>query len=310
MTRRTLIAAVLVPAFLLALIVLQLSFGGNSLPNWISSITIRQEHDPMTYLRVIMIIELSCAMLCFILGRRAVPVAWIALLLICFTAIAEVSAMWSRSEFSDLVAPLCVIAISLGLGIMLAGTSRPEEDARPTRVIRWVTFCVLGLIGVSVIINVPLAPRTFAEGRRLEPPMPNPGAGVAIHTLDVNTWEGLRIDEINLSTFMPDLPVLTAEGRMILVLYNIGCGDCHDFFEVHFSEGYHLPVIAIKIPNADGAVLSTSARTDDVICPTCTFTSLPQGPLWLVRPPVVMLVEDGRILCIEDELHERCLDDA
>jgi hypothetical protein len=310
MNRRTLIAAILVPVFLLALVVLQFLFGGNSLPNWISSITIRQAHDPMTYLRVIMITELFLAMFCFVLGRNAVPVAWIALLLVCFTSIAEVSAIWNRSAFPDLVGPFCVIAISLGLGIMLAGTSRPEGDSPPTRIIRWVTFGILALIGISVIINVPLTPRTFAEGRRLEPPMPNPGEGVSIHTLDVNSWEGLRVDEINLSTFMPNLPVLTAEGRMIIVLYNIGCGDCHDFFDVHFSEGYHLPVIAIKIPNADGAVLSSSARTDDVVCPSCTFTSLPQGPLWLVRPPVVMLIEDGRIVCIDDELHERCLDEA
>ena len=308
MSRRLFIASALVPVFLIALVVVQLALGGNSLPSWISSITIRQEHDPMTYLKVVMIIEIFLALLCMLLGRRAAPVAWLALVLIGFTSIAEISALWSRSAFPEMVAPFSVIAICLGLGIVLAGSSKTEEDIPPIRLMRWIGFTVLGLIALSVIINVPMAPRTYAEGRRLESPMPNPGDGVAIHTLDVNTWEGLRIDEINLSTFMPDLPVLTAEGRTIVVLYNIGCGDCHDFFDVYFSEGYHLPVIAIKIPNADGAVISESARTDDVVCPTCTFTSLPQGPLWLVRPPVVMVVEDGRILCIEDELHERCLD--
>ena len=310
MSRRTLIASALVPVVLIALVVTQLTLGGNSLPSWISSISIRQEHDPMTYLKVIMIVELFLALLCMMLGRRSAPVAWVALVLIGFTSIAEISALWSRGAFPEMIAPLSLIAVCLGLSIVLAGTRRTDETIPPIRLMRWITFAVLGLIALSVVINVPMAPRTFAEGRRLEAPMANPGEGVAIHTLDVNTWEGLRIDEINLSTFMPDLPVLTAEGRTIVVLYNIGCGDCHDFFEVHFSEGYHLPVIAIKIPNADGAVISDSARTDDVVCPSCIFTSLPQGPLWLVRPPVVMVVEDGRILCIEDELHERCLDEA
>ena len=33
-----------------------------------------------------------------------------------------------------------------------------------------------------------------------------------------------------------------------------------------------------------------------IVAPT-----LPQGPIWLVRPPVVMVVEDIGMLCVEDE---------
>lgn len=29
--------------------------------------------------------------------------------------------------------------------------------------------------------------------------------------------------------------------------------------------------------------------------------TLPQGPIWLVRPPAVMVVEDLGMLCVEDE---------
>ncbi len=120
----------------------------------------------------------------------------------------------------------------------------------------------------------------------------------------------MDVREIELATYVPEVVRHTKEGRTMVVLYNLGCGDCHDFFDVHLAEGHHLPVMAIEVPPAKNTIVSESARTDPVNCPDCDFTSLPPGPLWLVEAPLVLIVEDGKIVCVESVELTRCMDEA
>lgn len=308
MTRKTLIASLVVPALLLGLVAFQALTGGNALPAWISTISIRLDQDPLVYLRLIMMLELTLALLALVLGSRAVPVAWIALALVGFSATAETSALLSRNATGAAILPILLMAGCLTVGGGLLGPSDPVDPKRRTRPLRWVGAVVAMLVTASVLANIPLAPRTAAEGRRLAPATMDPPAGVEVHSLDVKNWEGLTLAETNLGGFLPDLLTRTGEGRSVVALYNRGCGECHEFFEVHLSEGYELPVIAVEVPHADGAMMAPGVREDDVVCPDCHFTTLPGGPLWLVTTPAVLIVEDGRIVCVSEGLEESCLE--
>lgn len=313
MPTRTLTSAVLLPVFLGLLAIFQLVLGGNALPSWIASIAIRQDHDPLLYLRVIAAFEIMVAVVLVGLGRNGAPLAWSSLIVIGFTAVAECSAAFTNESIPTIVMTVIVLAVSILLAVMLTRaprTERTEEEATRTGAPRWVALVFLILISCAVVLNIPIAPRTIAEGRPLESPHPYGGTSTPVFDFNTDEWTGRDVKDIQLATYTPEVVRYTAEGRSLIILYNLGCGECHDLFDVHFSEGFHVPVIAIEIPPAEHAVMAPNARTDPVDCPDCTFTSLPPGPLWLLTPPTVLLVEDGRILCVESEDPTRCIDDA
>lgn len=313
MSRRTLITAVLLPMLLGLLALFQLIVGGNALPLWIASISIRQEHDPLVYLRVLVAVELTLALVLVGLGRNGSPLAWIMLIAVGFTALAECSAALANEITTSFVTSGFLLACVVVLAVLLGRAPKPEtnpDEVRKAGVLRWVALVFVILIGTSIALNIPVAPRTVAEGRPVVSTNTRPEGEGPVFDFKTNEWEGRNINEIELATFVPEVVGHTEKGRSMVVLYNLGCGDCHDFFDVHFSEGYHLPVMAIEVPPAATAIMSESARTDPVNCPDCNFTSLPPGPLWLVTPPLVLLVEDGEILCVESVEPTRCLDDA
>jgi hypothetical protein len=317
MTRTSLLTSLIIPIFLVVLAVIQLAVGGNSLPGWISTISIKMEIDPLSLLRVLIMGELILALFCSTLGRGAVTAAWIALASTGFVSLAECAASLNRTTTAELVSSAAVLAISIGLAIALSTATRGDvrseavksRSSKP-RGRHPMLVMVMALIILSVVLNISISPRTVAEGRPLTVDGPEVAGDVAIFTLPAETWIDRPVTDIELAAYMPELPPLTAEGRSIVVIYNKGCGDCHDLFEVHFGEGFHLPVIAIEVPPAEGAVLSESIRTDDVKCMDCVMSSLPAGPLWLIKTPVVMVVEDGRVVCLESVDHLRCIDEA
>lgn len=306
----------LIPLFLAGLAVTQLMIGGNALPNWLATISIKMDQDPVLYLRLLVMLETVAALLCLTMGRRATTLAWFALAAIGFSSLASCSASLGRNNSSELLSSVVVLLIVIALGVALASGSRHtatknEDEPKTARLpggLRWTFFTAAGLIGVSLIGNLPLSQRTLAEGRPLKTMGPEVAGDVSIFNLAPDMWESRRIEEIELTTYVPELSRLTAEGTSTVVLYNRGCGDCHDLFEVHFSEGYDHQVIAIEVPPTKDAELAPGYRTDDVVCKDCIYTSLPAGPLWLVSPPVVMTVTDGVITCCNGGRDVSCLD--
>ena len=319
MTTRTIATSALVPLLMLGIALTQLAIGGNSLPSWLATLSIKFEFDDLILLRALIAIELAIALFCLTMGGRAHAIAWLAVIGSGFVSLAECSASLRRDDGQHLMTSGIIFLISLVLAGMLArkggeGTDHRSEETEPTTV-RWnprrTVVQVIGMILiVAVTINIGLSPRTLAEGRPLEAQGPDLGEDVPIFTLSPDNWSGKEISEIQLTTYVPELLRLTEDGRSLVVIYNKGCGDCHDMFEVHFSEGFHVPVIAIEVPPAEGAVLAPGRREDDVTCRDCVMTSLPEGPMWLITPPVMLLVEDGRILCVESEDYLQCLEEA
>ena len=121
-------------------------------------------------------------------------------------------------------------------------------------------------------------------------------------------WVGRSIRETPIAQFVPDVIDLLGDDG-ILVLYNPRCGTCHDMFDVYFSgEEMELPIVALEIPPTENAILAESEYSDQVDCPTCEFTKLPDGPMWLVGVPYVMRVVNETVTCVGKDGPEGCLD--
>ena len=119
-------------------------------------------------------------------------------------------------------------------------------------------------------------------------------------------WVGRSIIETPIGQFTPDAVGQLGE-KGVLILYNPRCGTCHDLFDVHFSEGSDITLVAIEVPPTEEALVLDSEYDDQVDCPTCVFMSLPEGPLWLVGVPYVMMVENGVVTCVAMDGPGECL---
>ena len=56
-------------------------------------------------------------------------------------------------------------------------------------------------------------------------------------------------------------------------------------------------MIAVNVPPEQGALIAEGANTEPIQCDGCTRMQLPEGPLWLLKTPAIMVVENGVITC-------------
>lgn len=315
MTRQTLLVAILVPLLLLMLAAIQLMVGGNALPIWIASIAQGREQDPLTYLRVLILLEFFFAFLLIFFGRRMPIVGLLVLAGIAFISLAECSAAVRRELLGSLVFAAIIFALALVLGFaFLRARSRDKrEDALPANLppVRGFTvIAVFALIALAatLAINIPLAPRTLAEGASVRANIDRPVGNQRIIELAPETWVGLDLAETAIGRFVPDVKDILQDGRGTIVLYNPRCGSCQDLFDVYFSSGVDRPTIALLVPPSPQESVLPSEYPDTVNCQGCEFMSLPQGPLWLVQPPVVLGIEDGVIKCVARDDPTPCLE--
>lgn len=281
-------ARVGVPAILIALVAIESRSGIASLPFWIEGLSTRLEAAPETALRALIGIQLAFAAAAILLRRWSRAISLLAALLLAFAAIAELSALVGRGVDASRFLPPAVLLAACGL--MLPPLARRIAPAPPSGSPAWriVALIAIGTTSVATAARVPIAPA-----------MPTLGSfsGEVIE-LAVEDWVGKTIPETGLGLRVPRLTALTVEGRSAVVLYNPHCGSCHEFFETWFAEPRPFRVIALEVPPEAGAVVLESDQPDDIDCASCERLSLPAGPLWLVKPPVMFLVEDGRVQCV------------
>ena len=300
MSRRTLIVAILVPLLLLVLVVAQLFVGGNALPIWIASIAQGRQQDPLIYLRGLIVLELIAAIFLIFFGRRLPLAGIVVLVCIAFVSLAECSAAVRRELLGSVTVAAIIFTISLCLCFALMRTQTPKKSEAATSVapIGILAMAVLILATAGVAMNLPLAPRTFADGAPLRATIQNTSQESRIIELAPESWLGMDLSETVLGRFVPDVKDVVGTGHGVVVLYNPRCGTCHDLFDVYFSEGVDLPVAALLVPPSEQEVVIPSEYPEEVNCPGCEMMSLPNGPLWLVQPPVVLGVTDGVVTCV------------
>jgi len=289
-----------VPLLLLVLVVLEIRGGVASLPVWMDGLGGRLDWSDETLVRVVVGLQVALGLATLLVGRWSRPLAVVALTLLGFAAIAELSALMGRDvEVWRFAAPAAVLAVA---GAMLPGLLRMAPKSTPGGSTAWR---VLGLVAIATFAlafaaRIPVAPRSAEEV---------PSFFGEVVEFGPETWAGQTIPATGLPQHVPMLTPLTLEGRTAVVLYNPRCGSCHDLFDEWFAEGAPFRVVAVKVPPEAGALLLESDLPADVACPGCERLELRTGPLWLIQPPVVAAVEDGVVTCVAmrpDEV-ESCL---
>ena len=70
MSTRLIAGRLLCPLLLLVLVVVQFSVGGNALPTWLSVLAQKNGQDPLSYLKLLVMVEFSVAIVILLLGQR------------------------------------------------------------------------------------------------------------------------------------------------------------------------------------------------------------------------------------------------
>lgn len=105
-----------------------------------------------------------------------------------------------------------------------------------------------------------------------------------------------------------------AEGRPVMELYGIrdmvdrgtfSCGDATGWESAVLEEKYGIPTLCVAVAQGDNDMHGVFVTAEDVVDPTANFLS---GHRWTVPPlaPTVegsaCMIEDGRVICIEDDV--------
>ena len=126
--------------------------------------------------------------------------------------------------------------------------------------------------------------------------------------LDYVQWQGRTLPDTGLSRLLPILTALTLEGRCIIILYNPECSHCRELFEKFFTVARtDVKVIAIEIPPAPRTTALIGDDLGPVPCEGCQRLKLPEGKLYILKPPTVLVVEEGRVTCATDSDWKTCL---
>lgn len=300
----TVLLRALIPAAALGAAIAHMAGGEASLPLWAWKLAVRLDMDGDTAVRLLASAEATIAIIIACSSRLARPTAVLAIALLAFAAVAEVSALISISASpADFAVPVVTLAFAGALAIAM-GRWVPPRDASSA-----------SSIGVGSVLAA-LAALTFSLGAmaRLpvsDRPKPIPAAmedSSGIRFRDLDALVGKTLPDAGIAAHQPMLTAMTLEGRHILVFYNPHCGECREVFEVFFGGRPHPEVIAVEVPLPKGAIVAPGDPAFVPDCPECRHTKLAPGPAYFRRTPVVMVVQDGRITCVESVDPQRCID--
>ena len=309
---KTPILRILLPTLLLFIAISQIRIGGNALPIWISTLSLKNDVNPTGVLKAMIAIELCLATIFYFYGSKVRRLAQACVAIMAFVALAECSAGFKRGESASIATSATVALISIVFLVLISGKNSQTRDdaarnARPGASGLGIFACiVVCLSGIAIPLNTSLAPRTISDGAIMARDLPTEAGGSRIIEMNPMQWVGRSILETPIGQFTPDAVGQLGENG-ILILYNPRCGTCHDMFDIHFSEGADRPIVAIDVPPTEEAVLLESEYDDQVDCASCVFMSLPKGPLWLVSVPFVMTVENGVVTCVSKDGPGECL---
>ncbi|HMN95945.1 MAG TPA: hypothetical protein PKC43_09815 [Phycisphaerales bacterium] len=293
------VTRLIVPAWILVLAAFQLAIGTTeALPLWLYGLSLRFGVEPLTTLRVLVWTEFAIAGLIVVFGHWSRGLAILALVAIAFSSMASISAAIDAPR--GILMATAALAVSLVLlAIVLRAAPRRSDSALS---IQWRVIAALALVAASGILaaQLPLraAPPSFRE--RMRPPSD-------VVEMDFRGFIGEPMAATPVAGRFGMITARTLEGRVIVVFYNPDCGACHDLFRERFSGRLEIPVLAVRVPPPRDANRLASDQPEQVDCPECEFIDLPEGPLYLLTPPMVVVTDEGRIACVADQ---RTLDEC
>ncbi|MDA1262059.1 MAG: hypothetical protein O3B75_04090 [Planctomycetota bacterium] len=220
----------------------------------------------------------------------------------CVATLASVMASTpADAGFAPLLYPAIGFAISLALYLIV---DRSKSSAvAPSRSAFWIGAGIFALWVLSIGISLRIPVEITAKPNQT--PLGNDSV-----VLDYAQWQGRTLPDTGLSRLLPMLTALTIEGRSIIILYSPECSHCRELFEKYFAVARpDVKVIAVEIPPSPGTTALTGDNLGPVPCAGCERLKLPDGKFYIVKPPTVLVLEEGRVTCSTDSDWKACLGD-
>lgn len=285
-----------------------LAGGEASLPLWTWKLAQRAGMDAITAVRLLAALEMTVALVLVLIPSLARPLTSATLACLALASVAELSARWGASgSVVTFVGPFAALVVS---GTLLASRERWSRGASASTGLTPARARGVGAVGVLAAIALLVAALGIAA-RIPVPDRPRADAGAvtssAILFPDPSRWLGKTLPDSKLAAHLPRLTPETLEGRHIIVFYSPRCGSCHEIFRTYFGAGSNPMVIAVEVPPPEGATLIESDQPEEIECAGCRRMKLPAGPAYFVHMPMVVVVNDGRITCVEWRDPIRCL---
>lgn len=296
-------ASLALALFLTALGVVQLRLGPESIPDPARELLVWLfGYDKMVAARLLVALEFATAAAVLAAGTRLLAVAGGT---VC--AFFALSCVSRAATNGGLVFPLVSLAVSIGL-ILLARSTKPSPPREGRRGLS-PAWPALGAIAAATLVGQWTASASFrspaaaATVANTAPPTPT----APTIDLEMRSFEGRPIAESTLAKYVPKVVELCATRDAYIVVYSPHCESCHTLFTGTFGVPRPELVIAVAIPMSDDAVSAASDAPRPIECLDCAELSLPQGPNWLIAPPMVLKVERGVITCVADRFGGDCL---
>ncbi len=306
---RTLTIRLLTPLLFLATAISWLLGGTQWSPAWLLNVGGRLSLTPSATVQLTIGLAAAAAISLFLFGSRrlfARIVARVTLLAYAFCCVATLASLVAApaatgSGISPLAAPIAGLVLSLWFYSVI---NRPVSDSATTRSGSGVWFSAgvlaVWVLSVGVAVRLPVTHNATMNAART--------ASADTVILDYVQWQGRTLPDTGLSRLLPMLTALTLEGRSIIILYSPSCGHCREVFEEYFAtQRTDAKVIAVEIPASPGTIALDGDNLGPMPCANCERLSLPAGKTYLVKPPTVVVVEDGRVVCATDSDWKACL---
>jgi hypothetical protein len=285
---------------------------GEHAPRWMLGLGVRAGLDPFDTVRFAAGIFLALAAIVLVvlgLGRLGL---FLACAVLFFTGLATASAFSVHALPVTAVGLVCALVGAVVAWSLANAGGDVATSARASRVTgAWRVLAVVLLSTASLAATARLPVERIDAFLGTEPPLisesTNPYLEGTLTTFEFDRWEGRRIEETGLLAFLPSLADKVGQGTVYIVLYNKTCGACHEFFRTWFSGPLTVPVYAVEIPSAPGAVVAPGDEIEDIDCPQCERLSLPTGRMWAVTPPSVIRIEDGFVHCAREGGSDECI---
>lgn len=310
---RNWIVRLFLPVLLAATSWIWLATGTKAMPFWLGNLGSRAGADHQTSARVLLGIMLGMAATLLLLGgkrfvqTRLAKIASVSYAFACVASIASIMALpvspaQNTSGLAPLLMPLVGLLASGGLYLALERTSGTAASDQARLGSGWSIVA-----GVAIwIVAIGSAARLPIENNSL---LVAPSSNTDAVTLDYVQWQGRTLPDTGLSRLLPMLTALTIEGKSIVVLYNPECSHCRELFETRFSAPIpDTKVIAVEIPPTPGTVALSGDGLGEMPCADCTRLKLPEGKHYILKPPTLLVVQDGRVICATDSDFSACLD--
>lgn len=114
-------------------------------------------------------------------------------------------------------------------------------------------------------------------------------------------WVGRPFFDQPLAALLAERPETMTTGRSHAVFYRADCEHCHRLLDDFFSGPLEAPVLAIEVPDTEDATAM------HMPCDECTLASLPEGPQYIISTPVLLTLEDGRVLAVCEDSEDHAL---